>query len=68
MQVKEIIKILKEEYEPDDFLVIGWYDYDEFEGIVKKELWGEVVDLADGEVDYDAILNTIHQVEEYNKE
>ena len=36
MQVKEIIKILKEEYEPDDFLVIGWYDYDEFEGIVKK--------------------------------
>ena len=68
MQVKEIIKILKEEYEPDDFLVIGLYDYDEFEGIVKKELWGEVVDLADGEVDYDAILNAIHQVEEYNKE
>ena len=68
MQVKEIIKILKEEYEPDDALVVGWYDYDEFEGIVKKELWGEVVDLADGEVDYDAILNAIHQVEEYNKE
>ena len=68
MQVKEIIKILKEEYEPDDSLVVGWYDYDEFEGIVNKELWGEGVDLADGEVDYDAILNAIHQVEEYNKE
>ena len=47
MQVKEIIKILKEEYEPDDSLVVGWYDYDEFEGIVKKEQWGEVVDLAE---------------------
>ena len=39
MQVEEIINILKQNYEPDEYLIVTWWDHWAFEEYVDKEIW-----------------------------
>ena len=41
MQVEEIINILKQNYKPDEELIIAWWDQIAFEGYVDKETWDD---------------------------
>tara|TARA_R100001086_G_scaffold249972_1_gene192166 strand:+ start:598 stop:822 length:225 start_codon:yes stop_codon:yes gene_type:complete len=43
MKVSEAIKILEENYEPDDNIIIEWWDYGLFQTEIKEELWDIVV-------------------------
>tara|TARA_R100000655_G_scaffold99843_1_gene143936 strand:+ start:613 stop:837 length:225 start_codon:yes stop_codon:yes gene_type:complete len=74
MQVKEIIEMLKKDYKPNDSLVIGWWDYEEFKDDIKEELWDDVVwdvcdklDYPNGQI-HEIIYETLLEVKAENKE
>lgn len=51
MKVSKAIKMLSG-YEPNDDLVIAWWDYEGINGRITPQQWTEIADAIDEEYDY----------------
>ena len=51
MKVLQVIEMLTKNYDPQDDLVVAWWDIDGFNGRITKEQWSELVEKLDGELD-----------------
>ena len=52
MKVQDAILQLQEMYNPNEDIIIAWWEYEAFSHIVTKDQWKEYVELVDDNTDW----------------
>jgi len=55
MKVQDAIVQLQEMYEPNEDIIIAWWEYETFSHVITRDQWKEYVELVDDNTDWSDI-------------